>query len=197
MLFTHSGLVYTQSPIPSPIWNSSSTWSFWQSSIFSSFVDLVWYIIEEDKDLVWFAMLAWSIWNSRNYLCTTSDSYLLSQLQHIAAQIPELFQQNQPVLQTSSMPIFATPTRWSPPFIPSFKINFDEVVYKETNEAGLGVVVRDSLGLVHASLSEKVLLPPFSDDVEAMATAWAILFVQELGLSSHYKKSGFWWLFFF
>ena len=60
--------VYTQSPVLSPIWNSSSTWSFWQSSIFSSFVDLVWYIIEEDKDLVWFAMLAWSIWNSRNCL---------------------------------------------------------------------------------------------------------------------------------
>ena len=81
MLFTHSGLAYTQSPILSPIWNSSSTWSFWQSSIFSSFVDLVWYIIEEDKDLVWFAMLAWSIWNSRNCLCTTSHSYPLSQLQ--------------------------------------------------------------------------------------------------------------------
>ena len=128
-------------------------------------------------------MLAWSIWNSRNHLCTTLDSYPLSQLQPTAAQILELFQQNQPMLQTSSMPIFATPTRWSPPFIPSFRINFDEAVYKETNEAGLGVVVRDSLGLVHASLSEKVLLPPSSDDVEAMATTWAILFAQKLGLS--------------
>ena len=36
----------------------------------------------------------------------------------------------------------------------------------------------DSLGLVHASLLEKVLLPPSSDDVEAMAIA------QKLGLSS-------------
>ena len=57
------------------------------------------------------------------------------------------------------------------------------MVFKETNEASLGVVVRDSLGLVHASLLEKVLLPPSSDDVEAMATTWAILFAQKLGLS--------------
>lgn len=89
------------------------------------------------------------------------------------------------------MPIFATPTRWSPPPTFSFKINSDGAIFKETNEAGLRVVVWDSIGLVHASLSEKVLLPPSSDDVEAMAAARAILFAQELGLSSHYKKYGF------
>ena len=39
------------------------------------------------------------------------------------------------------------------------KINFDGVVFKETEEAGLGVVVRDSHGKVLASLAEKIKLP--------------------------------------
>ena len=48
----------------------------------------------------------------------------------------------------------------------------------------MGVIAQNSQGLVLASLSEKITLSPLVDDVEAMVAARAILFSQELGLSS-------------
>ena len=50
--------------------------------------------------------------------------------------------------------------------------------------AGLGVVIRNSLGQPIASISELVNLPYSSDIVEAMAAARAIYFAQEIGLNS-------------
>lgn len=55
---------------------------------------------------------------------------------------------------------------------------------QDSAEADLGVIAQNSQGLVLASLSKKSTLPPLVDDVEAMVTAGAILFFQELGLSS-------------
>ena len=52
------------------------------------------------------------------------------------------------------------------------------------NRSELGVVVRDHLGTMTTSLSEKVRLPSSSDDVEAMATVKAISFVIDLNLPS-------------
>lgn len=48
---------------------------------------------------------------------------------------------------------------WVAPPNPLLKINYDEVVFKETKEAGIGVVIRNSAGQVIASLIEKVLMP--------------------------------------
>ena len=49
---------------------------------------------------------------------------------------------------------------------------------------GLGTVIRDSKGIVLASCSKKVSLLPSSDNFEALAIVQALLFAQELGLSS-------------
>ena len=64
------------------------------------------------------------------------------------------------------------------------KINFDGAVFRETDEARLGVVVRDHQGRVMASVSEKIRLPSSLDEVEAMATIRAISFALELHLPS-------------
>ena len=56
------------------------------------------------------------------------------------------------------------------------KVNFDGVVFKDLGEVGIRVVVRDSQGLVLASMSEKILLPQFVTDVEAMVAVKAINF---------------------
>ena len=55
---------------------------------------------------------------------------------------------------------------------------------QDSGEADLGVTAQNSQGLVLASLSEKITLPPLVDDEEVMVAARAILFSQELGLSS-------------
>nr|POE57732.1 hypothetical protein CFP56_13992 [Quercus suber] len=70
------------------------------------------------------------------------------------------------------------------PLAPYFKVNFDGVVFRDSNEAGLVVVIWDSREIVLASRSKKVSLPPSSDDVEALAAVQALLFAQELGIYS-------------
>ena len=64
------------------------------------------------------------------------------------------------------------------------KINFKGAVFKETEEAGLGIVVRDSQGKVLASLVEKIRLPSSSNEVEALATIQAITLAMDLNLPS-------------
>ena len=62
------------------------------------------------------------------------------------------------------------------------KFNFDGATFKYLGEVGIGVVVRDSQGLVLASLSKKILLSPSITDVEAMVAVRAVNFVQDLSL---------------
>ena len=66
----------------------------------------------------------------------------------------------------------------------SLKINFDGAVFHESDEAGLGVVVRDHQGRVMASMSEKTRLPSSSYKVEALAAVRATSFALELHLPS-------------
>ena len=46
--------------------------------------------------------------------------------------------------------------RLIPPPPPLFKVNFDGVVFNEDRKAGVGVVIRNCLGQVMASMTEKV-----------------------------------------
>lgn len=66
----------------------------------------------------------------------------------------------------------------------SLKVNFDGETFKDIGMAGLGDVIRNSLGQAIASLSEQVPFPHSSDIVEALATTRAISFVLELGFST-------------
>ena len=43
------------------IWNSSPTCLFQKNKTFTSFLDLIRYIENDEKDFEWFAMLVWSI----------------------------------------------------------------------------------------------------------------------------------------
>ncbi|XP_065629932.1 uncharacterized protein LOC136067675 [Quercus suber] len=74
--------------------------------------------------------------------------------------------------------------RWQPPSTMKFKITFDGVVFKEEKRAGLGVVIRNHQGQVHASLTENVALPPSIMEVEALAAIRVVSFEVELGVSS-------------
>ena len=64
------------------------------------------------------------------------------------------------------------------------KLNFDGSDFQEFDDAGLGVVARDSRNLASASLVEKALLPHLVAKLEAMAIVCALNFAQELSLSS-------------
>ena len=48
---------------------------------------------------------------------------------------------------------------WRPPTTGLVKANFDGAFFEDLGEAGIGVVIRNSLGEVMASLSEKIPKP--------------------------------------
>ena len=74
--------------------------------------------------------------------------------------------------------------RWKPPASGLFKVNFDGAFFKEQACAGLGVVIRDSAGLVIGALSQKIRHPGSVDMVEALATQRVVVFAQELCLQA-------------
>ena len=76
-----------------------------------------------------------------------------------------------------------TRTRWKPPPVDIFKINFDGAVSAEESCSGVGVIVRNREGLVIAAMSEKIpqILQPI--EIEAMAATRALEFAREVGIS--------------
>ena len=84
----------------------------------------------------------------------------------------------------NSVPIHTQPTRctWKPPPSGTFKINFDGAIFPKEKKSGIGVVIRDSRGLVIASCSKVVHQVLGVSDVEAMAATWALSFASDVGV---------------
>nr|XP_023929444.1 uncharacterized protein LOC112040778 [Quercus suber] len=78
------------------------------------------------------------------------------------------FYRAQPKNVALQHPPNGSPTTWTPPLPPLFKVNYDGTMFKETREAGIGVVIRDSAVV----------------EVEALAARQAIKFAKELNLQS-------------
>jgi ribonuclease HI len=64
-----------------------------------------------------------------------------------------------------------------------FKVNFDGALFKDKNEGGIGVVIRDCSGLVIATLSQRVKTGASVDLIEALAAKRAITFAMEVGVT--------------
>ena len=76
----------------------------------------------------------------------------------------------------------SAPKVWSPLANDGWKINFDGAMFNESSEAGIGVVVRNSVGKVKAALAEKIKKPPSVEVLELLAARRAALFSEDLGL---------------
>ena len=72
--------------------------------------------------------------------------------------------------------------RWSPLPEVCFKENFDASLFNGTNSVGIGVVVRDHLGCVIATLSQQVNSIHSVDIAEALAARQAVVLARELSL---------------
>ena len=74
--------------------------------------------------------------------------------------------------------------KWCPLEPNLLKVNFDGVVFREENSAGVGVIIRDIDGRIIASMVEKVPLPNSVAALEAVAAVKALYFAAGLGISS-------------
>uniref|UniRef100_A0A7N2L7F5 RNase H type-1 domain-containing protein n=1 Tax=Quercus lobata TaxID=97700 RepID=A0A7N2L7F5_QUELO len=78
--------------------------------------------------------------------------------------------------------------KWQPPNPGEYKTNLDGAMFTVSDEAGLGVVVRDSNGLVVAAMAEKMKQPHSVECLEMLAARRAVIFVKEIGLQeSHFE----------
>ena len=70
---------------------------------------------------------------------------------------------------------------WVHPAVDSLK-KLLRVIFEEYDEAGFGVVIRNSHNIVVVALSERILKPSTMVILEMLAARLAIQFVQEIGL---------------
>ena len=70
--------------------------------------------------------------------------------------------------------------RWQSPLEDIVKENFDGAVFREDQETGIGVVIRNNKGQMLAALSEKVIMPTIVEILEMLAARRAAVFAREL-----------------
>jgi ribonuclease HI len=146
-----------------------------------TFGDLAMKILMDEPDEVSgrFATIAWSLWHERNKFRLTPYTSLPEDTHSRAIALwLEFLAENTPA-ETRKTPSPAIP--WSPPPLGLYKANFDGAVFQDSHEAGLGVIIRDSNGLIIASLAQKIPFPGSVVMVEALAARRAVTFAIEVG----------------
>ena len=121
------------------------------------------------KSAALFSMIAWCVWQRRNRIREKQPTWEVVDIVKRAAKRLQEFHDVQKQLPRNK--IQRGETRWKPPNPGIYKINFDGAIFEDSALAGLGVVIRDSAGLIIAAFGQKIRLPSSVDLVEAMAAA--------------------------
>ena len=72
-------------------------------------------------------------------------------------------------------------SKWQPPAANGFKLNFNVAIFQDIHASGFGVVIRNELGEVMASISTKGLVVFGSEETEVLACRKAVEFAVDLG----------------
>ncbi|KAL0007347.1 hypothetical protein SO802_008849 [Lithocarpus litseifolius] len=81
----------------------------------------------------------------------------------------------------NTRPPVRTVARWSPPPDGRYKANIDAATFQEEGRAGIGIIWRDSNGLVMAFASQNIQITSSVVEMEALAAIRAIELYSELG----------------
>ena len=124
--------------------------------------------------------MVWTIWFRRNTIRVNPTGFPIDQVLQWAIDSLLEFRAAQPRKQpTPPRPL----AKWSPPVEEYYKVNFDGAVFRDEEKAGIGVIIRNSQGMVMASLSQKISLPQTVVELETLAATRAMEFSIELGFS--------------
>nr|POE75016.1 isoform 5 of dol-p-man:man(7)glcnac(2)-pp-dol alpha-1,6-mannosyltransferase [Quercus suber] len=137
-------------------------------------------LLKSPKFAKLFAFIAWSIWFKSNAQRVGSLTILISKIYKDVVERRQEYQ----MVQDSPLPspLVAHPAHWLPHSLNQYKANCDGAVFRDINSAGLGVVIRDSVGLIIATLSERICLPSTVDELEALACRRVVAFALKNGL---------------
>lgn len=128
--------------------------------------DVVQLIKQQTRRLKVFATVAWFIWSRGNKLRLHESSLALDKIFRAACNYHSEFQQKclLHIVQPSSKSV-----RLIPPLGDTYKTNFDGTIFADTNEASLGVVVRNANGEVIVAMSKKIPCPYSVEVLEVLA----------------------------
>ncbi|XP_050259012.1 uncharacterized protein LOC126704012 [Quercus robur] len=127
-----------------------------------------------------FATISWSVWNRHNALHFGREALPIVKISSITCALLHNFINSQIPEAPLSQP--AVRHQWCPPEQGFVKVNFDTALFKYTNSARLGVIVRDWRGVNLGALSMLAMLSSTVADMEALACLRAIQFAAELDL---------------
>lgn len=166
------------------VWFSNQTFCLPRTRVFRSFGDLANFILTEtsSNSTTLFSMVAWSIWTRRNKLRAKQQVWDVSDT---IKNAKDLLQEFRDVQSLSLRPLVQREVvRWKPPSSGLFKINFDGALFDNLALAGLWIVIQDEQGLIIAALSQRIPLPSSVVMVEALAARRALIFAQEISIST-------------
>ena len=147
-----------------------------------SITDLFCRVRKEGKNVEQFSVLAWFVWCRRNKSHSNEPYLLPDKVFEAALKSLAEFQVKKAEGSPKQNPAIQ---KWHPPLLDFYKINYDGVVFTESDEARLGVVARNERGEVMTSLTENIGMPFGGVEViKAMAARRAILLAVELGFQN-------------
>uniref|UniRef100_A0A2N9GNK1 RNase H type-1 domain-containing protein n=1 Tax=Fagus sylvatica TaxID=28930 RepID=A0A2N9GNK1_FAGSY len=166
-----------------PVWDNEMWTQPFRNTTAMDFADLLSKVLHLGRNSKpkTFIIICWALWQRRNKIRIHQEVDPINQVGPKAKCYLEEY--NRETDHSNSQPQAAPAMRWMPPKMLRYKINYDGVVFKETNEAGIGVIVRDSHGLVMASLTQKVRFPHSVLSIEAWAVKRSIQFALEIGIT--------------
>ncbi|KAL0007320.1 hypothetical protein SO802_008822 [Lithocarpus litseifolius] len=113
-------------------------------------------------------MLIWALWFRRNRPRTEGKPVPVGDVLPMANQILTDFLRANPVNSGSTRTVQRSQVQCSKPILPLVKINSVGAVFEDLSKAGVGVMVRDSHGMVLASMSEQIALTSSVAEVQAI-----------------------------
>ena len=151
---------------------------------FLNFLDLIHFMIANrtSHEFETFAMVCWSLWYHRNKKRlsqpTEPQDRLVARAQELLAEYNSAHHSQMPPQPPSA----SSRAEWKPPELGRCKVNFDGAVFAETEEAGIGVIIRNSNREPMAALCQRIPYPHSVNAVEASAARAATQLAIDVGI---------------
>jgi hypothetical protein len=126
---------------------------------------------------------AWEIWNARNRLLWDKKHTNVDDIwQRASGLATEFLEAGLDVSEAGGMNVVEVFSRWHPPDARNFKLNLAYCLDSGKTKVGVGVLIRDQMGLVAAAMTQQM---PSCDDkvqIHALVVIKALQFAYEVGL---------------
>ncbi|XP_030934503.1 uncharacterized protein LOC115959959 [Quercus lobata] len=102
------------------------------------------HMVQDDYQKEVFSISAWLLWNRRNASHFGRPVHPIANIVSMAGNMLQEF-----LIAEDKEPVKPLPPishQWRPPELNQYKVNFDAAVFRTTNSAGIGVIVRDWRG---------------------------------------------------